>query len=204
MTPVQVASRFANHCQIEFLADDIRGEPPFATWRTRQECGHVARLGRPTAMVEKLWGKQQSRDFYWRLLPPMPASPAASMTALGRTKIQRLAAPRPMTELPRSTTSPRARFICPTAPSSRRIRGSVQSLTILVPRNVKMHGVTPPHIYELKPREALFHGVPALRLTPIGGEEAIFGRGGLLAHTFMLGPMGTSTAACRSGITTHS
>jgi hypothetical protein len=57
---------------------------------------------------------------------------------------------------------------------------------------IKMHGVTPPHIYELKPREALFHGVPALRLNPIGGEDAIYGRAGLLAHTFMLGPNGDS------------
>ena len=56
----------------------------------------------------------------------------------------------------------------------------------------RMRGVTPPHIYELKPREALFHGVPALRLTPIGGESAIYGRDGLLAHTFMLGPNGDS------------
>jgi hypothetical protein len=58
--------------------------------------------------------------------------------------------------------------------------------------NVRMRGVTPPHIYELKPREALFHGVPALRLTPIGGEETIYGRSGLLAHTYMLGPNGDS------------
>ncbi len=57
---------------------------------------------------------------------------------------------------------------------------------------VRMQGVTPPHIYELKPREALFHGVPALRLNPIGGEDAIFGRTGLLAHTYMLGPNGDS------------
>ena len=58
--------------------------------------------------------------------------------------------------------------------------------------NVRMHGATPPHIYELTPREALFHGVPALRMNPIGGEDAIFGRSGLLAHTYMLGPNGDS------------
>src|SRR5882724_1068754 len=58
--------------------------------------------------------------------------------------------------------------------------------------NIRMRGVTPPHIYELKPREALFHGVPALRMTPIGGEDAIYGRSGLLAHTYMLGPNGDS------------
>jgi hypothetical protein len=57
---------------------------------------------------------------------------------------------------------------------------------------IRMRGVTPPHIYTLKPRESLFHGVAALRLTPIGGEDAIFGREGLLAHSFMLGPNGDS------------
>jgi hypothetical protein len=57
---------------------------------------------------------------------------------------------------------------------------------------VRMRGVTPPHIYTLKPRESLFHGVAALRLTPVGGEDAIYGREGLLAHTFMLGPNGDS------------
>jgi Protein of unknown function (DUF2778) len=38
----------------------------------------------------------------------------------------------------------------------------------------------------------LFHGVAALRLTPVGGEGAIYGRAGLLAHTYMLGPNGDS------------
>ena len=58
--------------------------------------------------------------------------------------------------------------------------------------HVRMQGVTPPHIYELTPRESLFHGVPALRLNPIGGEDKIFGRDGLLAHTYMLGGNGQS------------
>jgi hypothetical protein len=59
-------------------------------------------------------------------------------------------------------------------------------------QKIRMRGVTPPHIYDLKPREALFHGVPALRLTPQGGEGAIYGRDGLLAHSFMLGANGDS------------
>ncbi len=58
--------------------------------------------------------------------------------------------------------------------------------------SIRMRGVTPPHLYDLKPREALFHGVAALRLNPVGGESAIYGRAGLLAHTFMLGPNGDS------------
>ena len=55
-----------------------------------------------------------------------------------------------------------------------------------------MRGATPPHLYTLTPREALFHGVEALRLNPVGGGGAIYGRAGLLAHTFMLGPNGDS------------
>jgi Protein of unknown function (DUF2778) len=58
--------------------------------------------------------------------------------------------------------------------------------------SVRMRGATPPHVYDLTPREALFHGVAALRLNPVGGEDAIFGRTGLLAHTYMLGPNGDS------------
>lgn len=58
--------------------------------------------------------------------------------------------------------------------------------------NLRMRGATPPHVYDLKMRESLFHGVEAIRLKPIGGEEAIHGRDGLLAHTYMLGPNGQS------------
>jgi hypothetical protein len=53
-------------------------------------------------------------------------------------------------------------------------------------------GATPPHIYDLTLRESLFHGVQALRLNPLGGPQSIFGRAGLLAHTYMLGPGGDS------------
>jgi hypothetical protein len=53
-------------------------------------------------------------------------------------------------------------------------------------------GATPPHVYDLELRESLFHGVAALRLNPVGGEDAVFGRSGLLAHTYMLGPRGDS------------
>jgi hypothetical protein len=61
------------------------------------------------------------------------------------------------------------------------------------PRSVaqRMHGATPPNIYDLTLREQPFHGVHALRLTPVGSGET-YGRGGLLAHTFMLGPRGDS------------
>ncbi len=57
--------------------------------------------------------------------------------------------------------------------------------------NERGRGATPPDIYDLTPREQLFHGVQALRLTPVGDGD-VFGRAGLLAHTYMLGPNGDS------------
>jgi hypothetical protein len=56
--------------------------------------------------------------------------------------------------------------------------------------HVRMHGATPPAVYDLTLREKLFHGVQAIRLTPIG--SSIYGRNGILAHTYMLGPNGDS------------
>jgi hypothetical protein len=52
-------------------------------------------------------------------------------------------------------------------------------------------GPTPPHVYDLTLRESLFHGVQAIRLNPVG-EGGVYGRAGLLAHPFMLGPNGDS------------
>ncbi len=58
--------------------------------------------------------------------------------------------------------------------------------------HVRMKGATPPGTYVLSERETLFHGVRALRMKPIGGSAAIFGRAGILTHPFMLGPNGDS------------
>jgi len=57
--------------------------------------------------------------------------------------------------------------------------------------HAKNRGATPPHTYDLTPREQLFHGVAVLRLTPSDGAS-VYGRVGLLAHTYMLGPRGDS------------
>jgi hypothetical protein len=57
--------------------------------------------------------------------------------------------------------------------------------------NMRMVGATPPAMYSLKPREASFHGVAALRMTPAEGSD-IGGRSGLLVHSYMLGPNGDS------------
>ena len=57
--------------------------------------------------------------------------------------------------------------------------------------NQRMVGATPPNVYDLKPREKLFHGVAALRMTAVGDSDTL-GRSGLLVHSYMLGPNGDS------------
>jgi hypothetical protein len=56
---------------------------------------------------------------------------------------------------------------------------------------VKNRGPTPPNVYDLSLRERPFHGVQAIRLTPVD-EGKMFGRDGILAHSYMLGPNGQS------------
>jgi hypothetical protein len=56
---------------------------------------------------------------------------------------------------------------------------------------IRMRGPTPPNVYDLTLREQIFHGVRAIRLNPVN-ETAMFGRDGMLAHTYMLGPNGQS------------
>jgi len=57
--------------------------------------------------------------------------------------------------------------------------------------NVKMKGPTPPNVYKMTMRERVFHGVRAIRLTPVD-ESKMFGRDGMLAHTYMLRNRGHS------------
>jgi Protein of unknown function (DUF2778) len=57
--------------------------------------------------------------------------------------------------------------------------------------DAKNRGPTPPNVYQLTLREHSFHGVRALRLIPVG-DAKMFGRDGILAHSYMLGPNGQS------------
>ncbi len=61
------------------------------------------------------------------------------------------------------------------------------------PRYVSLRnrGPTPPNVYDLSLRERRFHGVRAIRLNPLD-EDKMFGRDGMLAHTYMLGRSGQS------------
>ncbi|MGB9053302.1 MAG: DUF2778 domain-containing protein [Pseudolabrys sp.] len=57
--------------------------------------------------------------------------------------------------------------------------------------HVRMRGPTPPNVYDLTLREKLFHGVRAIRLNPVD-DSKMFGRDGILAHSYMLGSNGQS------------
>lgn len=52
-------------------------------------------------------------------------------------------------------------------------------------------GVTPPNVYAVSFREKPFHGVRALRMKPVGSGN-MYGRDGILAHSYMLGDAGAS------------
>jgi hypothetical protein len=52
-------------------------------------------------------------------------------------------------------------------------------------------GVTPPNVYAVAFREKPFHGVRALRMKPVGGGN-MYGRDGILAHSYLLGEAGAS------------
>lgn len=143
------------------------------------------------SITEKLWGKESSSSSHGSLLSY--ASADASITSsIGREPNPALAGQAPY-ERDTAVYDISAHTVY--LPDGTRLEAhSGLGSNLDDPRSarIRMRGVTPPHMYELKPREALFHGVPALRLNPVGGEEAIYGRDGLLAHTFMLGPNGDS------------
>jgi Protein of unknown function (DUF2778) len=141
------------------------------------------------SMVEKLWGKPQSSPS----LLSYASADASATGSLGPTQNPALAGAQPRYERDTAVYDISAHMVY--LPDGTRLEAHSGLGSMLDdPRSarIRMRGVTPPHLYDLKPREALFHGVPALRLNPVGGEGAIFGRSGLLAHTYMLGPNGDS------------
>ena len=146
--------------------------------------------GEKQSIVEKLWGKQEGRASLLSF-----ASADASVTgSLGDSRPQNpMLGGSPPYDRQTAVYDITAHTVyLPDGTKLEAHSGLGSELDDPSSAKIRMRGVTPPHIYELKPREALFHGVAALRLNPIGGEDAIFGRAGLLAHTFMLGPNGDS------------
>jgi hypothetical protein len=148
----------------------------------------IASADKPS-IVEKLWGRPQPKSS----LLAYASADVSSTSSLGPTQNLALEGTQPRYDQSTAVYDISAHMVY--LPDGTRLEahsGLGSSLDDPRSANIRMRGVTPPHLYELKPREALFHGVPALRLNPVGGEEAIYGRAGLLAHTFMLGPRGDS------------
>jgi len=139
-------------------------------------------------VFEKLWGRQPSRG----LLSFASADTSAITGSIGQNQNPALGGSAPYDRSTAVYDISAHTVYLPDGTKLEAHSGLGDRLDDPRSANIRMRGVTPPHIYELTPREALFHGVPALRLNPIGGEDAIFGRSGLLAHTFMLGPNGDS------------
>jgi len=155
----------------------------------RAKAAVMAITGPRQSMVEKLWGKREPSGGLLAY-----ASADASITAAIVPKEQNpMFGGAPPYERDTAVYDITAKTVyLPDGTKLEAHSGLGSNLDDPRSQRTRMRGVTPPHIYTLKPREALFHGVPALRLTPIGGESAIYGRDGLLAHTYMLGPNGDS------------
>jgi hypothetical protein len=139
-------------------------------------------------MVEKLWGKGASQG----TLLAYASADASITSSIGREQNPMMGGQAPYDKDTAVYDITAHTVYLPDGTKLEAHSGLGSNLDDPRSAKIRMRGVTPPHIYELKPREALFHGVPALRLTPVGGEDAIYGRDGLLAHTFMLGPNGDS------------
>ena len=140
------------------------------------------------SMVEKLWGKEPTHS----LLAYASADASAITGSIGREQNPAMGGSAPYDRDTAVYDITAHTVYLPDGTKLEAHSGLGDNMDDPRSQKVRMRGVTPPHIYTLKPRESLFHGVAALRLTPVGGEDAIFGRDGLLAHTFMLGSSGAS------------
>jgi Protein of unknown function (DUF2778) len=58
--------------------------------------------------------------------------------------------------------------------------------------HMKNQGPTPPNVYNLRMREARFHGIEAIRMTPVG-DAKMYNRDGFLTHTYLLRRRGDSS-----------
>jgi hypothetical protein len=140
------------------------------------------------SIVEKLWGKEPSHS----LLSYASADASSITGSIGREQNPTMGGSPPYDRETAVYDITAHTVYLPDGTKLEAHSGLGDNMDDPRSQRVRMRGVTPPHIYTLTPRESLFHGVAALRLTPIGGEDAIFGRDGLLAHTYMLGGNGAS------------
>jgi hypothetical protein len=160
---------------------------------------------RPTAVLDLANPTSAPPASALQIAKPTPPRPAA-------LRLPKLAAlPPVVVSRPGSSTDPNIDGTSPLGPGSRTAVYDISGHTVYMPDGtrqeahsglgsnmdeprrvtLKNRGPTPPNTYDLTMREQLFHGVRAIRLNPVAGST-MFGRDGMLAHTYMLGPNGQS------------
>ncbi|MGC1691500.1 MAG: DUF2778 domain-containing protein [Pseudolabrys sp.] len=148
---------------------------------------------------------------------PLPQSNPAKhelvRSPVGQTSPVAAATPPPAPTSEKQLISPQVhdKSISPLDPDSRTAVYDISARTVYLPNGekleahsglgdklddpqyvrVRMRGPTPPNVYDLTLREKLFHGVRAIRLNPVD-DNKMFGRDGILAHSYMLGSNGQS------------
>jgi hypothetical protein len=144
------------------------------------------------------------------IVPPPPLEPARELAALAPpSQAVPLAAPAPAKPVTPPQTHDKSTPL--PDPDSRTAVYDIAAHTVYLPNGTKLEahsglgdkrddpryvnlrdrGPTPPNVYDLTLREQLFHEVRAIRLNPVGSDN-MFGRDGILAHTYMLGANGQS------------
>lgn len=134
-------------------------------------------------------------------VPAMPMAPSPAIPAPAPAVAERRTAPRLAYADPKSLLTPESHtaiydIVAHTVylPDGRRLEAhSGLGRFLDDPHFIaqKTRGPTPPNVYRLSLRGQLFHGVRAIRLNP-EDDHKMFGRDGILAHTYMLGPSGQS------------
>jgi len=157
----------------------------------------AAKPADPMPEITSAIARHESKPMPAVPIAPSPAMPAPAAPAVA----ERRAAPRLAYADPKSLLAPEGHTaIYDIAahvvylPGGRRLEAhSGLGRFLDDPRYVtqKTRGPTPPNVYRLTLREQLFHGVRAIRLNP-EDDHKMFGRDGILAHTYMLGPSGQS------------
>ncbi len=168
----------------------VAGKPPRAPQTPRRAVENTTHEEQPNFFQKLFGGLHQSQG---PELAYARADESAVGGALSRNRLAPRPAPTPALAQGRTAVydiSARTVFL----PNGKRLEAH-SGLGPLIddPRHVhqRNRGATPPKTYDLTLREKLFHGVQALRLTPSDGKNP-YGRDGLLAHSFMLGPNGDS------------
>ena len=145
--------------------------------------------------------------------PPVQADEftTASIGRAGESAPAAAAAKPPAAEQRLASLEPPSKPTAPSEPDRRTAIYDIAAHTVYLPNGQKLEahsglghrlddpryvsernrGPTPPNVYDLSLREQRFHGVRAIRLNPLD-EDKMFGRDGMLAHTYMLGRSGQS------------